>query len=127
MHLSRLRIGEHYKFHYDFSQLVTRFKPEVLGITLQYAAFGPLLTREYAVYEVIRKSDITDLLVDADILRDTTFSGLAGTIRSATCCGMRAMPTVRRCAMRCHRSRRSRGRPADTRCAAGTTAGNRRD
>ena len=81
--LSHLRNGEHYKFHYDFSQLVTRFKPEVLGITLQYAAFGPLLTREYAVYEVIRKSDITDLLVDADILRDTTFSGLAGTIRSA--------------------------------------------
>lgn len=55
-----------------------------MGITLQFTAFGPLLRRGIRVrYEVIRKSDITDQLTDADILRDTTSGGLAGTIRSA--------------------------------------------
>ena len=81
--LSHLRNGEHYKFHYDFSQLIAKYKPDALGIAILFTTFQQLLGKEYAVYEVIRKSDITDLLVDADILRDTTFSGLAGTIRSA--------------------------------------------
>lgn len=81
--LSHLRNGEHYKFHFYFQQLVTKHKADTLGVATQLAAYQQLLAREFAVYEVIRKSDITDLLTDGDIERDTTFSGVTGTIRSA--------------------------------------------
>ena len=81
--LSHLRNGEHYKFQYDFAQLVTKYKADALGVAPLFALYEQMLAREYAVYEVIRRSDFTDPITDADIERDTTFSGVAGTIRSA--------------------------------------------
>lgn len=80
IYLSRFRNGEHYKFQFDFAQLVAKYKAETLGVTSLFAQYEQMLAREYAVYEVIRKSDITDLLTDGDIVRDTTFNGLDDTI-----------------------------------------------
>jgi hypothetical protein len=80
--LSHLRNGEHYKFHLKCSQLLSKItSPSGLGdIPKTYAA---LIAKEYEVYEVVRKSDLTEQLEDADLLRDTTYSGIVGTIRAA--------------------------------------------
>jgi hypothetical protein len=80
--LSHLRNGEHYKFQFDFSQLVVKYTTEALGVSTLFSTYNPLLASEYKVYEVIRKSEYTDTVTDGDILRDTTFSGMAGTVRS---------------------------------------------
>ena len=80
--LSHLRNGEHYKYHFNFAQLVAKYRADALGVTTLYAAYEQMLAREFMVYEVIRKSDYTESLADGDVARDTFFGGLVGSARA---------------------------------------------
>lgn len=83
IYLKSLRNEEHSKFNVDFTALVTKRTPEALGIQTLYPAYQLALTTETSALNVVQGSAITDELVDADADRDATFSGLAGTIKSA--------------------------------------------
>ena len=78
----KLQNEEHFKFQTDFIGVVDQFTPAALGIESLFAAYMPYYTNEEEALDVIRKSALTDVLTDADALRDTTFSGLAGTVKS---------------------------------------------
>ncbi len=81
--LKNLRNEEHNMFNLDFVNLVTRFTPEVLGIQALYPAYNAAFELETAALNVVRGSVITDELSVVDNERDTLFSGLSGTIKSA--------------------------------------------
>jgi hypothetical protein len=83
IHPNHLRNEEHYKFHLDFTQLVARQTPAALGIEQQYPFYLTAFDAETAALNVVRGSVMTDELVLADARRDDTFSGMAGTVRSA--------------------------------------------
>jgi len=83
LHLAILRNEEHYKFFLDFSGLVNKYGTATLKIESLFAASQEALSVEGNSLNVIRKSAITDELTNADALRDATFSGLAGTVKSA--------------------------------------------
>jgi len=80
----KLQNEEHFKFQTDFRGLVESFTPAALGIEALYTAYLPFYFNESEVIDVIRKSLVTEDLAIADTLRDTTFRGLAGTVKSAT-------------------------------------------
>ena len=79
----KLQNEEHFKFQTDFKGLVETFNPAALGIESLYAAYLPYYANEEQALDVIRKSSLTDDLTTADSLRDSTFSGLAGSVQSA--------------------------------------------
>lgn len=81
--LRDLRNEEHSMFNIDFEKLVARFTPEALGIQTLYPAWLSAFEVETASLNVVQGSAITDELSVADSERDTLFSGLAGTIKSA--------------------------------------------
>lgn len=83
LRLLNLRNEEHYKFNLDFSGLVTQFTPEKLGIQNLYPAYQSALAEEVSLLNVVRASSLTDDLFEADKLRDETYRGLDGTVRSA--------------------------------------------
>lgn len=81
--LKNLRNEEHYKFNLDFENLVTQFTPETLGIQTLYPAYQTASIAEKAALNVVQGSALTDELFDVDSSRDSLFSGLSGTIKSA--------------------------------------------
>lgn len=81
--LKDLRNEEHYKFNLDLAGLVNQFTPEALGIQTLYPAHQAALADEAALLNVVRASTLTDDLIEADRLRDETYRGLSGTVRSA--------------------------------------------
>ena len=81
--LRDLRNEEHYKFNLDFSGLVSQFTPEALGIQTLYPVWQAAFAMEETALNVVRASVFTDGLYDADVARDVTFKGLAGTVKSA--------------------------------------------
>ena len=83
IYLKSLRNEEHYKFNIDFSALVAESTPEALGIQTLYPAYQLALTTEISALNVVQGIAITDDLIDADAVRDTTFRGLTGTVKSA--------------------------------------------
>lgn len=83
LHLAILRNEEHYKFGIDFAGLVSKHNPETLGIQPLFPAFQSTFSIEVINLDVVRGSAVTDELVDFDIKRDVTFSGLAGTVKAA--------------------------------------------
>jgi hypothetical protein len=82
IYLKNLRNEEHYKFQTDFAHLVTTHTPATLGIETQFDPYQTLLANEGTALDVIRKSATTEQIFDSDTLRDETFSGLAGTVKS---------------------------------------------
>ena len=83
LYLINLRNEEHYKLNLDFTKLVTQYTPAALGIEAKYPAYLAAFNSETAALNVVRGSVLTDGLFVADSERDNTFSGLAGTIKSA--------------------------------------------
>jgi hypothetical protein len=83
IYLNNLRNEEHYKFHLDFTKLVTQYTPATLGIELKYPLYQSALDLEAKALNVVQASVLTDELLVADLGRDDIYSGLAGTIRSA--------------------------------------------
>ena len=81
--LSHLRNDEHHEFHADFSELVTRFTPDALGIQALVATYNDLFLAEGDTLNIIKKNDLTDELFNADLGRDTTLRGFNATIKSA--------------------------------------------
>lgn len=82
IHLSILRNEEHYQFLIDFSNLVTKYNATTLGITTLYPAYQRAFDSEAIALNIVRGSAITNDLADVDALRDSTYSGLAGTIKA---------------------------------------------
>lgn len=79
-----LRNEEHYQFHTETSDLVSRFTAEALGIQNQYAEYLPLLANEGEALDVVRKSALTTPIAEADHKRDSTNRGMSDTIIGAT-------------------------------------------
>jgi len=80
----KLQNEEHFKFQTDFKGLLDKFNPRALGIGPQYVDYMMYYSNEEEALDVIRKSALTDDLAIADALRDATFRGLVGTVKSAT-------------------------------------------
>lgn len=74
--LTNLRNEEHFQFNTEFNGLVIRFTPAALGIEEKYAIYLPVYNKESEALDVVRKSDKTDNISDADDIRDGTNSGL---------------------------------------------------
>jgi len=81
--LNKLRNDEHYKFQTDFKDLVDGHTALALGIEPLYATYLKLYDNENEALDVVRKSSLTDDLAKADTLRETTYKGLTGAIKSA--------------------------------------------
>lgn len=82
--LKNLRNEEHFQFQTGFNDLVNQTTPSILGIVNEFAVYTPLFASEGVALDVIIKSAITDELAIADMKRDSTFSGLASAVKSAT-------------------------------------------
>jgi hypothetical protein len=83
LYSNNLRNEEHSMFHIDFTKLVTQYTPAALGIELKYPAYQAAFGVETQALNVVRASELTDELLDAESERDNTFSGMAGTVKSA--------------------------------------------
>lgn len=81
--LTRLRNEEHYKFNLDFQDLVNQYPEATSGVQPLFEPFQKVFAVEALALNVLRSSAITDDLVVADDRRDSIYSGVAGTIRSA--------------------------------------------
>ena len=83
IHLVNLRNEEHYQFQTEVDQLVKKYKADVLGIEAIYLGFTPLLVDEFSVLNVIRKSLLTDDLIDSNAVRNGTFRGILDTVKGS--------------------------------------------
>lgn len=81
--LSRLRNEEHFQFFTSFHDLVVVTKASSLKIEALFTSFLPLYANELESLNIIRKSSISDDLVDADDERDSVFRGLCDAVKSA--------------------------------------------
>lgn len=81
--LSRLRNEEHFQFFTSFRDLVLVFTVMGLRIELLFNLFLAAYTNELMALDVVRKSDISDDLVDADDERDNVFRGMSDAVKSA--------------------------------------------
>jgi hypothetical protein len=80
---SKLRNEEHFQFQTGFKELVIKSTPAVLGIETQFSAYLPFYDNESEALDFIRKSDITDALIDYDAVRDNTYRGFSDYVKSA--------------------------------------------
>lgn len=83
LNLKSLRNEEHTKFHNDVHGLITHYTPALLGIEAKMIAYVDAIGIENKALNPVRGTDTTGEIFDADAYRDGTFSGMAGTIRSA--------------------------------------------
>ena len=81
--LSRLRNEEHFQFFTSFRDLVLVFTVMGLRIELLFNLFLAAYANELAALAVVRKSFISDDLVDADDERDNVFRGMSDAVKSA--------------------------------------------
>lgn len=81
--LVRLRNEEHFQFFTSFRDLVLVTNPSSLKIEALFTSFLPLYANELESLNIIRKSSISDDLVDADDERDSVFRGLCDAVKSA--------------------------------------------
>ena len=82
--LKNLRNDEHFQFQTEFKELVEQYTPETLNIEAAWAVFQPLYVNEGEALNVIRKSSVTNELVDADQYRDSLYRGINDTVTGAT-------------------------------------------
>lgn len=81
--LVRLRNEEHFQFHTSFRNLVVVTSPTSLKIEVLFTSYLPLYTNELVSLNIIRKSSISDDLVEADDNRDNVFRGFSDGVKSA--------------------------------------------
>lgn len=80
--LSRFSNEEHFKFHTDANGLIQSFTAATLMIAAEYVTFSALLVDEEQALNFVRKSTISDLMHDADEVRDNTLDGMDDAIKS---------------------------------------------
>jgi predicted negative regulator of RcsB-dependent stress response len=78
-----LRNEEHTQLMTDLVALLEQAGPAKLNVEQQVVALKQLLADENQALLVVRKSAMSDLLVDADIVRDDVFRGVADAVKSA--------------------------------------------
>jgi hypothetical protein len=83
LEFSRLRNEEHFQFHTDFRAAVREIGAETLKIVAPFERFSALWAEEDAILEQIRKSILTQTLVELDKARDDCFKGLTTTIKGS--------------------------------------------
>lgn len=95
--LSRLRNEEHFNYHTEANELITRFTVEALKLQRYYPAFETTLNTEAEALNVLQKSIFTGPIANADHTRDTTTEGMEDMIDA----GLRHFkPKVREAARR---------------------------
>jgi len=82
--IMHLRNNEHFQFQTGFKELIELFTAIGLKIETLFSMYLLLYIKENEAFNVIRKSQLSDDLVDADIVRDNTFKGMSKYIESAT-------------------------------------------
>lgn len=78
--VTALNAGEHYQFHSEVCELIARYDASHLNVESLAAQYASMLSEEFAVLKVVRKSSYTSLLQEADATRDTSFRGIAGVV-----------------------------------------------
>jgi hypothetical protein len=81
--LSRLQNDEHFQFHTEFKDLVNQYGAAALNIQPQFAVYLTCFEQEDEALLKIMKSALTENIQAADLKRDLTFRGLAGTNKYA--------------------------------------------
>lgn len=81
--MSRLHNEEHFQFHSSVAELITVSNPAALKIEAQATLYQAELAKELEAINVIRKSAISDDLVEADNVRDKIFRGMCNQVKSA--------------------------------------------
>ncbi len=79
--LSHLRNEELFQFFTEFKTLIEEQTPESMSITEEYCKFLELYGNVDNVLEQIRKSRYTEEIAQADVERDTTFSGFRDVVK----------------------------------------------
>jgi hypothetical protein len=84
VNLKLLHNNEHLQFQIEFKEVVEKHTAKKLKIEAVYAEWVPLYDNECVAIDKILKSTVTEVITDADVLRDTTFSGMRETVSAAT-------------------------------------------
>jgi ElaB/YqjD/DUF883 family membrane-anchored ribosome-binding protein len=79
--LGHLRNEELFQFFTEFKTLIEEQTPESMSVTEQYQKFLELYGNVDEVLEQIRKSRYTEEIAQADVERDTTFSGFRDVVK----------------------------------------------
>jgi hypothetical protein len=74
--LTALSNEEHFKFFTDVDGLIITSTPAALEITTEHIAFSATLENEKDALNYVRKSTLSDKLIESDFVRDTTLKGL---------------------------------------------------
>lgn len=80
INLNILRNEEHYQIHSEVKGLVDKYGAAVLGIEELYALYLPVYAQEYEALNVIRASQHSEELADADGDRDALTRGFKNTV-----------------------------------------------
>jgi hypothetical protein len=81
--LSRFLNGEHFEFITEVIALVNKYGDAALDVVVAFAALVAAYAKEKLAIDPIRKSRYTELINEADNIRDTTFIGLREMIKAA--------------------------------------------
>lgn len=81
--IETLRNEEYFQFYSEFKALVEQYTPEALNIENLFITFTGLYSDMDEAMDIIRKSDSTEKISNADIERDGTFRGFADAVKSA--------------------------------------------
>ena len=84
INFKNLHNGEHYQFHAQAGNLITKYTPTALGIADAHAAYQVAFTHEGQAIVLIQKSPITRLMTNKDYTRDELGRGLTHTLLGAT-------------------------------------------
>ena len=80
--LSQLRHNEHFQFMADANTLMLKYDPEMLGIKAEYPEFQAALDEEDKRMTMEQGSLKSKPIMDADILRDQTWSAIKERVES---------------------------------------------
>ena len=80
----KLHNAEHFQYMTEFRDLLIQFNPASLKIMKLFVAFMNLYTLQDVCFLIIRKSNFTELLNDADRYRDSLWKVLINMIDAAT-------------------------------------------
>lgn len=81
--LKSLRNNEHFQFSTDFKALVSKYNPETLKVKPLFDNYCKAYADEDEAMLVVRKSAVSDDIVNADAQRDNDFRGFADAVKAA--------------------------------------------
>jgi len=81
--LSKLQNEEHLQFNSEFKVLVEQYTAGALDIETLFVAYLLIFDREEEAFNQVRKSSVTDQLIDADDARDNIFSGFSKAVQAS--------------------------------------------